>query len=98
MTKEQIAGVLERIAMLLELKGENPFKIRAYTNAARAIETFGGNVANFKISKRKWNVCLPQNSPFSANGLRNLLLLSVEEAEHAARGVLSSEGLARCLL
>jgi DNA polymerase (family 10) len=48
MTKEQIAGVLERIAMLLELKGENPFKIRAYTNAARAIETFGGNVANFQ--------------------------------------------------
>ncbi len=34
--------------MLLELKGENPFKIRAYTNAARAIETFGGNVANFQ--------------------------------------------------
>jgi DNA polymerase (family X) len=48
MTKEQIAGVLERIAMLLELKGENPFKIRAYTNAARAIETFGGNVPNFQ--------------------------------------------------
>ncbi len=48
MTKEQIAGVLERIATLLELKGENPFKIRAYTNAAHAIETFGGNVANFQ--------------------------------------------------
>src|ERR1700730_9254601 len=46
MTKEQIAGVLERIATLLELKGENPFKIRAYTNAAHAIETFGGNVPN----------------------------------------------------
>jgi len=48
MTKEQIAGVLERIAILLELKAENPFKIRAYTNAARAIETFGGNVSNFQ--------------------------------------------------
>jgi DNA polymerase (family 10) len=48
MTKERIAAVLERIAMLLELKGENPFKIRAYTNAARAIETFGGNVSNFQ--------------------------------------------------
>ena len=48
MTKEQIAGVLEQIATLLELKGENPFKVRAYTNAARAIETFGGNVANFQ--------------------------------------------------
>src|SRR5438105_7036136 len=48
MTKEEIANVLERIAILLELKAENPFKIRAYTNAARAIETFGGNVSNFQ--------------------------------------------------
>lgn len=48
MTKEEIAGVLEKIATLLELKDENPFKIRAYTNAARAIETFGGNIANFQ--------------------------------------------------
>jgi DNA polymerase (family X) len=48
MTKEEIAGVLEQIATLLELKDENPFKIRAYTNAARAIETFGANVSNFQ--------------------------------------------------
>jgi DNA polymerase (family X) len=48
MTKEAMAGVLEQIATLLELKNENPFKIRAYTNAARAIETFGGNVADFQ--------------------------------------------------
>src|SRR4051812_35895512 len=48
MTKEHIAVVLEKIAKLLELKNENPFKIRAYTNAARAIETFGGNVSNFQ--------------------------------------------------
>ena len=48
MTKEEIAGVLEQVATLLELKAENPFKIRAYTNAARAIETFGANVSNFQ--------------------------------------------------
>src|SRR6058998_294612 len=48
MTKEEIARVLEKIATLLELKDENPFKVRAYTNAARAIETFGGNVPNFQ--------------------------------------------------
>jgi DNA polymerase (family 10) len=48
MTKDEIAGVLEQIATLLELKGENPFKIRAYANAARAIETFGGNVSNLQ--------------------------------------------------
>src|SRR5216117_4576503 len=48
MTKEEIAGVLEKIATLLELKDENPFKVRAYTNGARAIETFGGNVPNLQ--------------------------------------------------
>src|SRR5438270_10027626 len=48
MTKEEIARVLEQIAALLELKGENPFKVRAYINAARAIETFGGNIPDLK--------------------------------------------------
>src|SRR5438477_2872854 len=48
MTKEEIARVLEQIAALLELTGENPFKIRAYVNAARAIETFGGNIPDLK--------------------------------------------------
>ncbi len=37
---------MEKIATLLELKGENPFKIRAYTNGARSIETWGGNVGD----------------------------------------------------
>src|SRR5205807_9986855 len=48
MDKATIADVLEQIAALLELKGENPFKIRAYVNAARAIETFGGNIPDLK--------------------------------------------------
>lgn len=39
MNKEEIAAVFENIARLLELKGENPFKVRAYTHAARALET-----------------------------------------------------------
>ena len=42
-TKEQTIELLEIIARLLELKGENPFKIRAYINGARALETFSGN-------------------------------------------------------
>ncbi len=38
MDKEQVAEVLAEIGTLLELKGENPFKTRAYANAARTIE------------------------------------------------------------
>ena len=33
MDKKEIAGVFEEIGQLLELKGENPFRIRAYANA-----------------------------------------------------------------
>lgn len=43
-TKEAVVDTLEHIAQLLELKGENIFKIRAYTNGARALETFTGNL------------------------------------------------------
>lgn len=38
MTKNEIADVLDEIGLLLELKGENPFKIRAYQAGARALE------------------------------------------------------------
>lgn len=48
MTKEKIADALEEIATLLELKDENPFKIRAYQNAARSIEAFGASFSDLQ--------------------------------------------------
>lgn len=36
--KKTAARILREIASLLEIKGENPFKARAYENAARALE------------------------------------------------------------
>src|SRR5437762_6776653 len=47
-TKEQIAEALEEIATLLELKEQNPFKIRAYQNAARSIEAFGASFSDLQ--------------------------------------------------
>ena len=38
MKKNEIADVLTEIGTLLELKGENPFKVRAYQAGARALE------------------------------------------------------------
>ena len=38
MTSDQVAAALEEIAVLMELRGENPFKSNAYHNAARTIE------------------------------------------------------------
>jgi DNA polymerase (family 10) len=46
--KAQIVSVLEHIATLLELKGENPFKVRAYTNAAHSIEAWGSSFAELQ--------------------------------------------------
>lgn len=37
-TKEQVIELLEQMAILLELRGENPFKVRAFANAARVLE------------------------------------------------------------
>lgn len=38
MEKAKVSEILDEIGTLLELKGENPFKCRAYHNAARAID------------------------------------------------------------
>jgi DNA polymerase (family 10) len=38
MDKNKIAEILVEIGVLLELKGENPFKTRAYANAARTLD------------------------------------------------------------
>src|SRR6202162_3837652 len=44
MDPKQIALVLEEIAARLERAGENPFKVRAYENGARAILAFSGDL------------------------------------------------------
>jgi DNA polymerase (family X) len=42
--KKAVAQVLEQIAAFLELKSENPFRIRAFRTAARAITGFPGDL------------------------------------------------------
>ena len=39
MDKKDISEVLDRIGTMLEIKGENPFKIRAYFSGARTLQT-----------------------------------------------------------
>jgi DNA polymerase (family 10) len=39
MDKKEIIYILEEIGIMLDLKGENPFKSRAYFNAARTLES-----------------------------------------------------------
>jgi len=57
MTRYEIAKILEEISLLLEMKGENPFKSRAYENAARIVESLeediGGMVQTGRLSTIK---------------------------------------------
>ena len=52
MDKSEITDILEEIAVLLELKGENPFKARAYTNAARVLDNYEGDIAQLVAEDR----------------------------------------------
>jgi DNA polymerase (family 10) len=52
MDKSQVTDILEEIATLLELKGENPFKARAYTNGARTLDTFEGDLGKLVAENR----------------------------------------------
>ena len=47
MDNKEIAQVLEEIAESLEIKGENPFKIRAYHNGARIVEGMSQDIADY---------------------------------------------------
>ncbi len=52
MDKELVAEILVEIGTLLELKGENPFKTRAYLNAARTIEGLSEPLAKIVAENR----------------------------------------------
>ena len=45
MDKKAVAQVLEQIASFLELKGENPFRVRAFRTAAKAVTALPGEVS-----------------------------------------------------
>jgi DNA polymerase (family X) len=52
MEKDKVAEILVEIGVLLELKGENPFKTRAYANGARIIEGLNEPLAKIVAEKR----------------------------------------------
>ena len=52
MNKDQVAAILSEIGVLLELKGENPFKTRAYHNAARTLEGLAEPLETLVAEKR----------------------------------------------
>lgn len=43
----EICGIFREIANILEIKGDNPFRVRAYETAARNIESLTGNIEDY---------------------------------------------------
>jgi DNA polymerase (family 10) len=51
-TREQMAAVLEEIALLLEIQGENPFKVRAYRQGAEVVESYDGDIVALAVENK----------------------------------------------
>lgn len=50
MDKKQIAQILREMALILEIQGENIFKVRAHENAARALEGLTASLEKLVVS------------------------------------------------
>jgi DNA polymerase (family X) len=76
MTKNEIADVLAEIGTLMELKGENPFKIRAYSSGARAIEA---------LEKEEFEKLLAEDKIQSVKGIGEALAAKIAELHATGR-------------
>jgi len=56
MSNKEIAKVLAKFADLMAIKGENDFKIRAYTNAARKIESYADDISQLAAADNLKNI------------------------------------------
>lgn len=51
MVNSEIAVIFDTIADMLEIRGENPFRIRAYRRAAQNLETLPDDVSKFSVDE-----------------------------------------------
>ena len=76
MTKNEIADVLAEIGTLMELKGENPFKVRAYSAGARAIEA---------LEKEDFEKLVAEGGMQSVKGIGEALASKIAELHSTGR-------------
>src|ERR1700676_1912195 len=76
MTKNEIADVLSEIGTRMELKGENPFKVRAYSAGARAIEA---------LEKDEFEKLVAEGRIQSVKGIGEALAKKITELHQTGR-------------
>ena len=52
MNRQQIADIFTEVATFLELRGDNPFRVRAYANAARTVESLQEDLGTLAAENR----------------------------------------------
>ena len=75
MDKKEIARILDEIGTLLELRGDNPFKCRAYHNASRIISSLTEDLTSI-IENDEWK---------SIKGIGDALSQKIEELHKTGR-------------
>jgi len=68
MDKKDISEVLDRIGTMLEIKGENPFKVRAYFSGARTLQTMEEDLGEVIQSRKSGQSTHGVGGRFIAHG------------------------------
>lgn len=71
MKNQEVASVFKKMADLLEIKGENPFRIRAYQRAAQNLESLAEDIAG--VAARQGLEALPGIGKDLASKIREIL-------------------------
>jgi DNA polymerase (family 10) len=74
-TKTDVTRIFEEMAEILDILGENPFKVRSYQNAARAIESLPGELGEM----------LESGALLDVKGIGKSLFSHIEELVHTGR-------------
>jgi DNA polymerase (family X) len=94
MDKKEVAAVLEEIALLLELAGDNPFKVRAFEAGARTVLTFPGDL---DAARRSGELARVKGIGKSLAGVIDELLTRGEAALHRELRAQTPPGLLELL-
>lgn len=71
MKNKEVANIFNKVAALLEIKGDNPYRIRAYQKAAQTIEALTADVE--ELAKQGKLEKLPGIGPDLANKIKEIL-------------------------
>ncbi len=71
-SNSEIAAIFDRIADLLEIQGDNPFRIRAYRNAARTVQGLSHSLADMVAAGESLET-LPTIGKDLANKIREIV-------------------------